>query len=106
MSEVDADFGAVSAKGLALAYIYSKPRNGLFQTLEHPLVRVQYSIEDDTRNVESSELSAIKDLQFIAVDKIAQRKYYTPAQYWKATLADTERCRERLEVVHRSIDRQ
>ena len=106
MSEVDAEFGAVSAKGRALAYIYSKPRNGLFQTLEHPLVHVQYSIEDDTRNVESSELSAIKDLQFIAVDKIAQRKYNTPAQYWKAILADTERCRERLEVVHRSIDRQ
>jgi hypothetical protein len=34
-------------------------------------VHVQYSSEDDTRNVESSELSAIKDLQFIAVDKIA-----------------------------------
>lgn len=51
-----------------------------FQTLEHPLVmHIQYSIEDDTRNVESSELSANKDLQFIAVDKIAQRKYYTPA---------------------------
>lgn len=80
LSEVDAGFGAVSAKGLALAYIYSKLWNGLFQTLEHPLVHVQYSSEDDTRNVESSELSATKDLQFIAVDKIAQRIYNTPAQ--------------------------